>query len=143
MDSFGASQDQVEVCSHWPGRVPLGGEQWAVLPDVCWGLVCLCAGTQRCVGQVDPSPVGAETAMASSQTTYDGGLFSSQEPGGVLSGVVIPIVCPAVASGLVFEKRFCFLEGKLHFGLTLHAAILGKAVCPLVAWTSTVGWNPL
>ena len=49
---------------------------WAVLLDVCWGLLCQCAGTQRCVGQVDPSQVGTKTAMATSQAIYDGGLFS-------------------------------------------------------------------
>ena len=67
----------------------------------------------------------------------------SREPDGVLLGVVIPILCPPVASGLVFEKCFCFLEGKLHFGLILHAANLCKAVCSPVAWNSTVGWTPL
>ena len=65
--------------------------------------------------------------MASSQTMYNGGLFSSQEHDGVQFGVVIIIFCPPVASGLVFEKRLCFLGGvavRYNKALSLSSPLL-------------------
>ena len=107
-----------------------------------WWTICSVSLQSQCAKSMMPGCFECAHRLAScSQPEYSGLLMSCQMVGWVCIGLVVSSCSSSLAS--VSEQDFGFLVNVSGQGLQLFAPRFGQAICSVISWNPTVGWDPL
>ena len=111
--------------------------------DVVDHLFCFFAIEECRICDANLPQVHLQATVACLQPEYIGLLKSSKMSDWVCRGAVVSSGSSPLGSLTVVGQSLGFLVSGFGQGLGLCSPRLGQAVCSYIAWTSTVGWDPL